>query len=138
LERYFIQRVLSKTRVFCSQPNRFLFVPRVMQVLFMSTPKTRVQVIARRVLVSGSVQGVGYRAALCEKARELHVEGWCRNTSDGRVEAWLQGPVEMMDNLLSWMEQGPSAAQVSHLEIESQALLEPMLGESVELFQIRK
>jgi len=104
----------------------------------MSTPKTRVQMIARRVLVSGSVQGVGYRAALCEQARELHVEGWCRNTTDGRVEAWLQGPVDMVDNLLNWMQQGPSSAQVSQVDVESQAILEPMLGESVELFEIRK
>jgi len=94
--------------------------------------------IARRVLVSGNVQGVGYRASLLEKARELNIEGWCRNTPEGQVEAWLQGPIDMVDNLLNWMQQGPPDAQVSHLEVEPQAILEPMLGESVELFQIRK
>jgi len=104
----------------------------------MSSSKTRVQMIARRVLVSGTVQGVGYRASLREQARELNIEGWCRNTPEGQVEAWLQGPVDRMETLLSWMEQGPSDAQVSHIEVEPQALLEPMLGESVELFQIRK
>src|SRR3954465_4477520 len=104
----------------------------------MSSSKTRVQSVARRVLVSGSVQGGGYRASLSERARELNIEGWCRNLPDGRVEAWLHGQPTAVEELLTWMRQGPPGAPVSDVNVEIQAVLEPMLSESVELFEIRK
>lgn len=104
----------------------------------MSSPKTSVEILARRVLVSGKVQGVGYRYALAEQARNAHIQGWCRNLPDGRVEAWLQGSREAMSNLLEWLYQGPPEAEVAHVHIEEQALLEPLLGESIQLFEIRK
>jgi acylphosphatase len=100
--------------------------------------KTHIHSIARRVLASGTVQGVGYRAALSERARELHIEGWCRNLPDGRVEAWLHGQPDAVEELLAWMRLGPPGAIVSDLNVEAQAVLEPMLRESVELFEIRK
>jgi acylphosphatase len=104
----------------------------------MSSSKTRLHNVARRVLVSGTVQGVGYRASLSERARELNIEGWCRNLPDGRVEAWLNGQPEAVEELLTWMRQGPPGAAVETLDVEEQAVLEPLLRESVELFEIRK
>lgn len=97
-----------------------------------------VETVARRVLISGLVQGVGYRYSLAERARDLHVRGWCRNLPDGRVEAFVQGSHAQIEQILTWMQQGPSQAQVEHLDVEDQAVLEPMLGETIETFEIRK
>jgi acylphosphatase len=104
----------------------------------MPSSKASVETVARRVLVSGKVQGVGYRYALADMARSQNIQGWCKNLADGRVEAWLQGTKETMAYILDWMQQGPPQAVVEHLEIENQAILEPMLGESIQTFEIRK
>lgn len=104
----------------------------------MPSSKTSVETVARRVLISGKVQGVGYRFALAELARNLNLTGWCRNLPDGRVEAWLQGGKPQMEEMLNWMQQGTPSSVVENVSIENQAVLEPMLGESIETFEIRK
>lgn len=103
-----------------------------------SSSQTSVQPIARRVLISGLVQGVGYRFALADYARHLNISGWCRNLSDGRVEAWLQGSPAPVNELLAWIHHGPPQASVAHVEVEEQAVLEPMLQENIQTFEIRK
>lgn len=67
------------------------------------------------VFVEGRVQGVGFRAAAVRQAHLLKLGGWVRNLSDGRVEVLLQGPHETVDQMLSWLLQGPAAARVSHV-----------------------
>jgi acylphosphatase len=104
----------------------------------MSSSKTSIETIARRVLVSGKVQGVGFRYALAERARNLNIQGWCRNLPDGRLEAWLQGAKAAMMEILEWIEQGPPQSVVEHVDIENQAVLEPMLSETIQTFEIRK
>lgn len=104
----------------------------------MSSSRTSVPLASKRVLISGKVQGVGFRYALADLARELNIQGWCRNLPDGRVEAYIQGPVPVINQLLDWMEQGPAGAIVEHVAIENQAILEPMLGENIHTFEIRK
>lgn len=99
---------------------------------------TSLQTVAKRVLVSGLVQGVGYRFSLAEQARNLNVTGWCRNLKDGRVEAWLQGSSVAVEKLIAWLYQGPAGARVDHVAIEDQAVLEPLLSETIETFEIRK
>jgi acylphosphatase len=54
------------------------------------------------------------------------------------VEAWLQGTTEPMGEIMSWIHQGPPQSVVEHVEIENQAVLEPMLGETIQTFEIRK
>lgn len=71
---------------------------------------------AVHVLVSGSVQGVGYRQACRHSARSLDLVGWVRNLSDGRVELFAQGPDEGVDRFLDWVWAGPSAARVVGVE----------------------
>lgn len=66
-----------------------------------------------RVLVTGRVQGVGFRAATVRQAHSLKLGGWVRNLPDGRVEALLQGDREAMDRMLSWLLQGPAHARVA-------------------------
>lgn len=104
----------------------------------MASSKASVETIARHVLVSGQVQGVGFRYALTEQARSLNIQGWCRNLPDGRVEAWLQGTPGAMAVILAWMHQGPPGSSVEQVAVENQAVLEPMLGESIQMFEIRK
>ena len=70
----------------------------------------------RRVLVSGQVQGVGFRWHTVERARALGVGGWVRNLPDGRVEAWIEGPSGAVEAMLAWLADGPAHARVDGLE----------------------
>jgi acylphosphatase len=75
-------------------------------------------VVARRVRVSGHVQGVFFRAWTRERARELGVTGWVRNCRDGSVEAHLEGPEAAVDQLISMLRHGPPAAEVSEAVVK--------------------
>ncbi|MSR63611.1 MAG: acylphosphatase [Planctomycetes bacterium] len=78
-------------------------------------------VICRHVLVSGRVQGVGFRWHTRAKAQELGLAGWVRNLPDGRVEALLEGEAPAIQAMLAWLERGPTAARVSGLEVVERA-----------------
>ncbi len=71
-----------------------------------------------RLLVSGKVQGVFFRASTAEEARRLGVQGWVRNLSDGRVEIVAEGTAEALDALEGWARQGPRGAVVERVERE--------------------
>lgn len=72
---------------------------------------------AVQVVVSGRVQGVGFRFAAIRQAAALGVMGWVRNCSDGRVEAWVEGPDASVQQMLDWLAVGPGYAQVSGLSM---------------------
>jgi acylphosphatase len=65
-----------------------------------------------RVVVTGQVQGVFFRAGLRDRARTLGVDGWVRNNADGSVEAALEGPAERVESLVEWCRRGPRGAFV--------------------------
>lgn len=88
--------------------------------------------ITVRVLVSGRVQGVGYRYACVEQAHARTLAGWVRNLPDGRVEALLQGAEEDVRALLGWMKDGPELARVDDLSVT------PETGEAPFPFQVHK
>jgi acylphosphatase len=69
-------------------------------------------------VMHGRVQGVWYRDSMRREAAKLGVNGWCRNRSDGTVEAMLQGEAAAVDALLAWAQRGPELAQVSRVDIE--------------------
>ncbi len=73
--------------------------------------------VCRHVLVSGRVQGVGFRWHARAKAGELGLAGWVANLPDGRVEAWLEGAAEAVEAMLAWLRKGPPAARVTNLEV---------------------
>ncbi len=73
--------------------------------------------ICRRVVVSGRVQGVGFRWHTRERAAELGLVGWVQNLADGRVEALIQGEEEAVRSMISWLEKGPPAARVSGVQV---------------------
>ena len=65
-----------------------------------------------QLTVRGRVQGVGYRAGCCQKAKDLNLHGWVRNLADGSVEVQAEGPVHQLTELLLWCERGPMGAEV--------------------------
>jgi acylphosphatase len=73
-------------------------------------------VVRRHVVVSGRVQGVFYRESLRRLAVEKGVGGWARNTRDG-LEAELEGPRPVVDELVQWCRKGPPHAVVIHVAI---------------------
>jgi acylphosphatase len=73
------------------------------------------------VYVSGQVQGVFFRDSTRERAEQLGLAGWVRNTPDGRVEALFEGPSEKVREMVRWCEEGPSHAEVESVETEFEA-----------------
>ena len=71
-----------------------------------------------RARVTGLVQGVFYRASTAERAEELGLCGWVRNTSDGAVELEAEGPQDRVEALLAWCRKGPPAARVRDVTAE--------------------
>jgi acylphosphatase len=74
------------------------------------------QVQTIRLLISGRVQGVGFRDALQREAERLGLAGWVRNRTSGEVEALAQGPAQAVSALLAWARRGPPAAQVAQVD----------------------
>ena len=73
---------------------------------------------AQRLLITGRVQGVGFRYALQSEAERLGLSGWVRNRSDGSVEALAQGAPQALEALAAWARRGPPAARVSAVHVE--------------------
>ena len=73
--------------------------------------------IRRRVVISGRVQGVGFRWSCRRMAEAQGVVGWCRNLADGRVEACFEGPSEAVKQAVSWCRAGPPSALVTGVDI---------------------
>ncbi len=67
---------------------------------------------ARRYLVRGRVQGVGFRWFVEREAHLLGIAGWVRNNSDGSVEVFAMGTQGQLVGLQSRLQQGPRAARV--------------------------
>ena len=74
-------------------------------------------VVRKRVLVSGYVQGVSFRYYCLREAQRAGVAGWATNLPDGRVEAVFEGSPDAVDRLVEWCRHGPSAAEVSGIEV---------------------
>ncbi|HYZ20849.1 MAG TPA: acylphosphatase [Rhodopila sp.] len=78
--------------------------------------------IAKRLVIAGRVQGVGYRAWMVEKARSLGVIGWVRNTADGTVEAVVAGEDAAVEEIARLCRRGPRLAEVVSI---TEDLVEP-------------
>ena len=72
---------------------------------------------ARRVRVTGRVQGVFFRAWAHQQANELGVKGWVRNADDGSVEAQLEGDEAAVKALIDRLHEGPPSAEVEDVEV---------------------
>jgi acylphosphatase len=71
----------------------------------------------RHYVITGRVQGVGFRFYMQRKARELGVTGWVRNRRDGAVEAVVQGEADAVDAMTAWARRGPPSAAVAEVRI---------------------
>jgi acylphosphatase len=86
----------------------------------------------KRWLISGTVQGVGFRAWVAKRATGLGLQGWVRNLADGSVEVEAQGDetsMIMMDRLL---RSGPASARVRNVTVQAPG------AEELKSFMVRR
>jgi acylphosphatase len=76
--------------------------------------------IRRRVIVRGRVQGVFFRDSLRRRAEARGVAGWVRNRPDGAVEAVLEGPEEAVEAVIRFARAGPPRASVEDVQITAE------------------
>ena len=74
--------------------------------------------ICLHVLVSGRVQGVGYRLSTVYQAQKLGVSGWVRNLPNSHVEAVFEGEATTVEQMVQWCRVGPPAAVVEKIVVE--------------------
>ena len=84
-------------------------------------------------VVTGRVQGVGFRRYVARWARRLALTGWVKNLEDGRVELFAQGPEVQLDKLLTWCEHGPVLAKVASVDKQIAELDQQLVG-----FEVRR
>jgi acylphosphatase len=73
--------------------------------------------LAKRLIITGRVQGVGFRFYTQRKARELGLAGWVRNCRDGSVEAVIQGAPPAVEAMIAWARRGPPSAVVAEVRV---------------------
>lgn len=69
-------------------------------------------------VVSGRVQGVGFRYFTLEAGHTLGLTGWVRNRRDGRVEVLAEGSLESLNRMLAILRRGPTSSQVTDVDYE--------------------
>jgi len=85
----------------------------------------------RRVLISGLVQDVWFRATTAKQAVRAGVDGWVRNLADGRVEAVLEGSADAVNEMIDFCSRGPEMARVDQIDIAEET------PENLKSFHIR-
>ena len=86
--------------------------------------------MAKHLLISGRVQGVGFRYSMAEEAERLGVTGWVRNRRDGTVEAVVDGAADAVETMLAWARRGPPGARVTGVQVSE-------IAETFERFESR-
>ena len=81
--------------------------------------------VRAHIYVTGSVQGVFFRAETSDLAHHLNLGGWVRNRSDGRVEAIFEGERDAVEKAIDFCRRGPPGAHVASLDLK----LESWTGE---------
>lgn len=71
-----------------------------------------------RILVSGRVQGVYFRAFTQKQANKLDINGFAKNLPDGRVEVLATGTDAAVEKLIQWCHKGPITAKVDRVTTE--------------------
>lgn len=69
------------------------------------------------LIIGGRVQGVGYRYFVLHKAAELHISGWVRNSSYGKVEIEAEGEPRNLETFIDWIKIGPSRAVIQSVSV---------------------
>lgn len=74
-------------------------------------------IIRRRLILSGTVQGVGFRYWAVREAAAFRIGGYVRNLPDGSVEAVVEGPAEEVGGYTGLLSQGPPYGRVRDVEV---------------------
>jgi len=69
--------------------------------------------------ITGQVQGVGFRYAMCSEARRLRLAGWVRNCVNGSVEAVAVGEQVALQRLAQWAQRGPPGSRVENVQVSA-------------------
>ena len=69
-------------------------------------------------MISGTVQGVGFRYSAQREAKRLGVRGWVRNAAEGDVEVLAEGESEALAAFREWLGEGPAGAWISSVSVE--------------------
>jgi len=72
---------------------------------------------AVRLVITGKVQGVWFRAWMVEEARARSLDGWVRNRADGSVEALVAGEAKAIDSMIEACHAGPPSARVAKVAV---------------------
>src|SRR5689334_22604922 len=83
----------------------------------MGAVTSRQTVVRRRAIVTGMVQGVGFRWSAREEAHRLGVSGWARNRSDGSVEVEVEGENDAVERMIGWLRSGPPGSAVDDVRV---------------------
>ncbi len=75
-------------------------------------------IVARRYVITGRVQGVGFRFFVEAAAAREGINGWVRNRADGAVEAWIEGDEEAVNRVEAALRRGPGSARVDNVHVE--------------------
>ena len=73
--------------------------------------------MAKRLVISGRVQGVNFRESMRQEAGRLGVTGWVRNRRDGSVEAVVDGAPSDVQTMIEWAHRGPPSALVTDVAV---------------------
>jgi len=74
--------------------------------------------VGARVIISGKVQGVFFRAETQKAARRCGVVGWVRNRTDGTVEALMEGLRGDVEALIAWCDEGSPMSRVDQVDVQ--------------------
>lgn len=70
------------------------------------------------LIISGRVQGVGYRSSATRRANLLSLKGWIKNLPNRTVEAIVEGEEHAIDDFINWCYRGPTLAHVIEIKVE--------------------
>lgn len=76
--------------------------------------------VARRLVVRGRVQGVGFRQHVYRAAQRAGIGGWVRNEPDGSVEAWLEGHARAVEQVEIAVRRGPTGSRVDAVDVSEE------------------
>ena len=79
--------------------------------------------VGRKVMVSGHVQGVGFRYYTSQEANKLNLTGYAKNLKNGDVEVALYGLDDAVNKAVKWLEKGPRTSRVDTIEVLDVAYL---------------
>jgi len=88
-------------------------------------------IVRRRFVITGRVQGVGFRWFAHDAAAREGVDGWVRNLPDGGVEAEVEGEIEAVDRVEAALRRGPISSRVEQVDVQEQAPARRRTGFSI-------